>query len=50
MQVFAYKMCNFFKKFFQCPTNWAIFLISATPQTINLTIFLNLFAYIRKKQ
>ena len=26
MQVFAYKMCNFSKKVFQCPPNRAIFL------------------------
>ena len=25
MQVFAYKMCNFSKKVFQCPPIWAIF-------------------------
>lgn len=28
MQVFAYKMCNFLKKVFQCPPNRAIFLPS----------------------
>ena len=27
MQVFAYKMCNFLKKVFQCPPNRAIFLL-----------------------
>ena len=36
MQVFAYKMCNFLKKVFQCPPNRAIFLF--------------LFAYMQKKQ
>ena len=27
MQVFAYKMCNFFKKVFQCPPFRAIFFL-----------------------
>ena len=36
MQVFAYKMCNFLKKVFQCPPSRAIFLSLCGLKSIDL--------------
>ena len=52
MQVFAYKMCNFLKKVFQCPHYFQDFFLQ-TPHiyiknTKNEPFFAKIFAYVKK--